>query len=166
MGVDPSCDWFGHTGIQQQLSLIGVEYTMADKESVSVPFVNIADVQFLKRSWRFDDEVGAFMCPLELASIHKSLTVWLPSGSIDEFAQMVAVISSANSEFFFYGREVFERHHAFFAQVLSREPYSCYVTAGTLPTWSTLLERFHHSGENSYNVSWRAQRSRPIAGLI
>nr|QIN96623.1 MAG: hypothetical protein 1 [Marnaviridae sp.] len=165
MGVSPLCSWFGHTGIQLELSLIGVEYTMADKESDSVPFVNISEVQFLKRSWVFNEEVGAFLCPLELASIHKSLTVWLPSGSIDEYAQMVAVISSANSEFFFYGREVFEKHHAFFNQILNEEPYSCYVTTGTLPTWSMLVDRFHQSSENSQGASWRVQRSRPIAEL-
>lgn len=164
MGVDPACNWFGHTGIQEQLSFIGVEYTMADKESKSVPFVNISDVQFLKRSWRFDTDVGEFLCPLELSSIHKSLTTWLPSGSIDQYAQMVAVISSANSEFFFYGRDVFEYHHKFFNQILSEEPYSCYVTTGTLPTWSMLMDRFHQASENSSSASWRVQRLRSVCG--
>jgi hypothetical protein len=146
MGVKQGIDWFNHTGIQAELAAIGVEYTMADKESASVPFVNIRDVQFLKRSWRFDEDVGAFLCPLELTSIHKSLTAWVPSSSIDEYAQMVAVISSANSEFFFYGRETFERHHAFFRGILEAEPYASYVNASTLPTWAELVERFHRAG--------------------
>jgi hypothetical protein len=146
MGVKQGIDWFNHTGIQAELAAIGVEYTMADKESASVPFVNIRDVQFLKRSWRFDEDVGAFLCPLELTSIHKSLTAWVPSSSIDEYAQMVAVISSSNSEFFFYGRETFERHHAFFRGILEAEPYASYVNASTLPTWAELVERFHRAG--------------------
>ncbi len=146
MGVKPGCDWFNHTGIQQELANIGVEYTMADKESESVPFVDIAEVQFLKRSWRFDEDVGAYLCPLEWESIMKSLTTWVPSGTICATEQMVAVISSANSEMFFYGKETFEKHHAFFAEILAVEPYSHYVKEGTLPDWETLVERFHRSG--------------------
>jgi hypothetical protein len=148
MGVSRQCDWFGHTGIQEQLAALGVEYTMADKESKSVPFVNIAEVQFLKRSWRFDADVGAYMCPLELASITKSLTVWLPSSSIDEYAQMVAVISSANNEFFFYGRQVFEHHRKFFHAILQKEPFARYVTESTLPTWEQLVDRFNQASRN------------------
>lgn len=148
MGVDRTCDWFNHTGIQVELAGIGVEYTMADKESQSVPFINIKDCQFLKRTWRFDTDIGDWLCPLEEASIHKSLTMWCPSKSIDEYAQMVAVISSANSEYFFYGRETFEKHHEFFKSVLAKDPYSYYVGKSTLPSWGELVERFNQAGSN------------------
>jgi hypothetical protein len=148
MGVKQGCDWFNHTGIQAELAAIGVEYTMADKESESVPFISIDDCQFLKRTWRFDEDVDAWLCPLEEASIHKSLTVWVPSKTIDSYAQMVAVISSANSEYFFYGRSIFERHHAFFARLLQEEPYSHYVTGGTLPNWEQLVERFDQASNS------------------
>lgn len=150
MGVAPTCPWFNHTAIQSALADIGVGYTMADKEAESVPFVDIASVSFLKRTWRFDEDVGTYLCPLEEASLHKSLTMWLPSKSIDEYAQMVAVISSANSEYFFYGRETFQKHHNFFKQVLAEEPYSCYVGESTLPTWEELYDRF-----------WRASKGEP-----
>lgn len=146
MGVSQACDWFNHTGIQAVLANIGVEYTMADKESESVPFVCLGDVQFLKRSWRYDEDVGEYLCPLEWESIMKSLTTWVPSGTIDPYDQMVAVISSANSEFFFWGRDVFEKHHNFFARILREEPYSHYVKTGTLPGWEQLVDRFHRSG--------------------
>jgi len=147
MGVSRSCDWFNHTDIQHELANIGVEYTMADKDSDSVPFIDINDCQFLKRTWRYDEDVQEYLCPLEEASIHKSLTVWCPSKTIDEYAQMVSVISSANSEYFFYGRTVFEKHHNFFKQVLSEEPYSHYVSGGTLPTWEQLHDRFVQSSQ-------------------
>ena len=146
MGVSRECEWFGHTGIQRELAALGVEYTMADKESESVPFICISEVQFLKRGWRFDSDVNAFLCPLELSSITKSLTVWVPSSSIDKYAQMVAVITSANNEFFFYGRQVFEHHRKFFASILQREPYAQYVTEYTLPTWEQLVDRFDQAG--------------------
>jgi len=142
MGVSPMCDWFYHGAIQEQLAIIGVEYTMADKEAESVPYIHLNETSFLKRRWRWDADVGAYTCPLEIDSIHKSLTMWVPSKSIVEDEQMVAVISSANTEFFFYGKETFEKHHAFFKSILELEPYKHWVKAGTLPGWSVLRERF------------------------
>jgi sulfate adenylyltransferase subunit 1 (EFTu-like GTPase family) len=38
MGVCKSIPWFNHTAIVEVLKSIGVEYTMADKESKSVPY--------------------------------------------------------------------------------------------------------------------------------
>jgi len=142
MGVSKEISWFNHTAIQSALSEIGVEYTMADKESESVPYIHISKFAFLKRSWRWEEELQLYVCPLEESSIHKSLTVWVPSGTIDKYKQMVDVIVSANSEYFFYGKEIFEKHHAFFRELLSCEPYSLYVSESTLPNWDTLIERF------------------------
>jgi hypothetical protein len=142
MGVSKQCPWFNHTTLQRELATIGVQYTMADKETESIPYIHIDDCQFLKRSWRFDDDVGAYLCPLDEESIHKSLTTWVPSSTIDCYQQMVDVIDSANSEYFFYGREVFERHHAFFKKYLELDPYQHYVGKSTLPGWEPLVERF------------------------
>lgn len=142
MGVSKEIPWFNHTAIQKALSIIGVTYTMADKESESVPYVHIRDCAFLKRSWRWDEEVQAYLCPLDVDSIYKSLTMWVASGTIDKYKQMVDVITAANNEFFFHGREEFNKHHAFFCELLQREPYNLYVTETTLLSWDALHERF------------------------
>jgi hypothetical protein len=147
LGVSPSVCWFNHTNIQSQLALIGIEYTMADKEAESKPFININECAFLKRTWRFEKELGMFVCPLEELSIHKSLTTWVPSQTIDEYKQMVAVITSANNEYFFYGRTEFEKHHFFFQHILQMEPYNKYVEETTLPGWNDLIERFRRASE-------------------
>lgn len=147
MGVSQQAPWFNHTAIQSAMAVIGVEYTMADKESVSRPYIHIDDCSFLKRSWRYESDVQAYVCPLEVKSIHKSLTMWVPSDTIDKYAQMVAVISSANSEFFFHGRETFEKHHAFFREILEEHPYKLYVCEATLPNWENLCERFRRASE-------------------
>jgi len=147
MGVNPVASWFNHTAIQNQLQLIGVEYTMADKESESVPFINISNVSFLKRQWRWNDDINNWAAPLEEASIIKSLTMWVPSKTVDKYKQMVDVISSANSEFFFHGREIFELQHLKFKQVLEREPYTFYVNESTLPTYDMLVQRFLKASE-------------------
>jgi len=147
MGVSRAVPWFNHTNIQKALATIGVEYTMADKESESRPYIHIKDCSFLKRSWRYESDLQAYACPLEVKSIHKSLTMWVPSGTIDAYAQMVAVISSANTEFFFHGREIFEEHHLFFKSILEEAPYRFYVGEATLPNWETLCERFRRASE-------------------
>lgn len=145
MGVDPSINWFNHTAIQQALAQIGVEYTMADKEAISRPYISIDECSFLKRTWRFEEELGLYTCPLEEASIHRSLTTWLPSKTIDKYKQMVDVVTSANNEYFFYGKEVFTKHHNFFKEILKQEPYSHYVSESTLPDWEDLKLRFQQA---------------------
>lgn len=157
-GVSKQAEFFNHTAIQKEMAKIGVEYTMADKESESVPFIHIDNVSFLKRKWVWNEDVDNWLCPLEEESIIKSLTVWVPSKSIDEYAQMVAVITSANNEYFFHGREKFEEKHAFFSRVLQEEPYSFYVNETTLPTYNELVERFIRASESierpALNSEW------------
>lgn len=147
MGVSKSIPWFNHCVIQEKMETIGVEYTMADKESESVPYINLENTSFLKRSWRWEEELQSYVCPLEEKSIHKSLTTWVPSKTIDKYDQMVAVISSANSEYFFFGKEVFNKHHAFFKRILQQHPYSAYVSESTLPDWDALCQRFREASK-------------------
>jgi len=142
MGVSKKCDWFNHTAISQCLANIGVEYTMADKHSESVPFIHIDNVSFLKRKWRYDEEVQAWLCPLEMSSLHKTLTVGIPSKTIDENEQMVELILCVNNELFFHGRKEFEKHHDFFKSILDRSPFSCVVKAQTLMNFDELVERY------------------------
>jgi len=149
MGVSAQAGWFNHTAIQKAMAVIGVEYTMADKGAESVPYINIAICSFLKRSWRYEAELGMYTCPLEIESIHKSLTVWVPSKTVTKYKQMVDVITSANNEFFFHGRELFEKRRTFFSRVLAMEPYSLYVGESTLPSWDTLIERFRRASQDS-----------------
>lgn len=153
MGVNISAPWFNHTAIQQSLATIGVGYTMAEKGAKSKPYITIQECSFLKRIWRFEEELGMFVCPLEEASIRKSLTVWVPSKTIDKYKQMVDVITSANSEYFFYGKEIFTMHHEFFQEILKMEPYSFYVDESTLPSWDDLLERFRRASERIVSSS-------------
>ncbi len=142
MGVSAKSPWFNHTAIQAELAKIGVEYTMADKESESVPYINLKDVSFLKRTWRFENEMGYWMAPLEESSIIKSLTVWVPSSSVDKYYQMVDVLNSASNEYFFYGREKHDEMRSFFLQLVSSEPYKHYVQDAHFPSYDQLCDRF------------------------
>lgn len=146
-GVRRGVDWFNHTAIVAALKSIGLTYTMADKNSESVPFINISEVSFLKRTWRWNDEVNSWLCPLSEESIHKALTVWTASKTIDPDTQMCAVITAMHDEFFFYGRERFEKEHKFFAQILEREQFAV-VPNIQLLSFDQLADRYRRCSED------------------
>jgi len=142
MGVSPDAPFFNHTSIQGVLAGVGIEYTMADKESASVPYIHIDDVSFLKRSWRWDADVGAFLCPLEHASIEKMLTVCVRSKTITQEEQSIAVLSTALREYFYYGREVYEEKMTLFQDVVDENCLNQYVQETSFPTWESLKSDF------------------------
>lgn len=141
MGVSKAADWFNHTAIQSTLSTIGVEYTMADKESESRPFIHIREVSYLKRSWRWDEDIGAIVCPLEIASIHKMLTICTPSETESPEVHMASVICSAANEWFWYGKETFERERAWLWNLAVEANIHHEVKAKSFPTWTDLCQR-------------------------
>jgi len=145
MGVSLNAEFFNHTANAAVLASIGVEYTMADKESESRPYIFMDEVSFLKRMWVWETEIDNWAAPLDETSIVKSLTMWVPSESLDKYAQMVHVIASANNEYFFYGRKKYEEMQQIFQGLLAQHPYCEYVTKSTLPTYDELVERFHRS---------------------
>nr|QDH87658.1 MAG: RNA-dependent RNA polymerase [Picornavirales sp.] len=128
MGVSSLIPWFNHTTIQTVLASIGVEYTMADKESESVPYISIDDVAFLKRRWRWDADVGAMLAPLEHDSIEKMLTMWVASTTVCAPAQAVDVIESALNEYFFYGKDVYEAKRSMMIDIINETQISAFVT--------------------------------------
>lgn len=147
MGVRRGIDWFNHTVIQEQMRLIGVEYTMADKESESRPFIHIRDVSYLKRTWRWDEDIGAVVCPLEVSSIHKMLTVCLPSDTESKELHMASVMVSAANEWFWYGRETFERERAWLVKLAKEHDLTHELEYKKLPTWDELVERFYNASK-------------------
>lgn len=145
MGVSRDADWFNHTAIQEVLGSIGVEYTMADKLSESRPFIHISEVSYLKRTWRWDEDIGAVVCPLEEASIQKMLTVCTPSGTESPEVHMASVIVSAVNEWFWYGKERFERERAWLWNLAVKHNIHHEVKAKSFPTWTELCFRFERS---------------------
>jgi hypothetical protein len=142
MGVSSNCDFFNHTRIQAVLQDVDIQYTMADKEAVSEPFITISDCTFLKRSWRFDCDVGAYLAPLERTSIDKMLTVCVRSKTVSPEAHAVAVISTAIREYFFWGKEEFEHMTTVLREVVAENKLEYYVEESTFPTWDDLHEAF------------------------
>lgn len=109
MGVDrKKAPWFNHTTIVDSLASIGVGYTMADKSQKSVPYIHISEASFLKRTFRWDPNVSAVLCPIEHKSIVKMLTMCLRNKTWEPIAHAHAVLQTAASEYWFYGKVVYE----------------------------------------------------------
>jgi len=155
MSVREGCDWYNHTAISKKFNELGIEYTMADKEAESVPYIQIKDASFLKRTWRFDEELGCYVAPLDHESIEKMLMVWNRSKSISEGAQAIAVIESALGEYFFYGREVYDDKLELMKNLVKKLEYTSYASDVTFLNFDELVNRFkkcskHHSDFNYY----------------
>lgn len=141
MGVSRSIDWFHHTVVKQQLADIDIEFTMADKEAPSVPFINIKDATFLRRSWRYEEELGYRVCPIEHASIDKMLTMCVQSKTISMELQAVAVMDTAVREYFWYGKSIFEEKRALMLHFIEELNLQEYVERD-FPTWEQLKGDF------------------------
>lgn len=148
MGVSDNVPWFNHTSIQKSLGDIGIVYTMADKNAPSIPYIHIDEVSFLKRVWRFDEDIGAFVCPLELASIEKMLNVSVASKTITRGAQMAAIVCSAMGEYFWYGRAIFEKKRELLKRLMSEADLDMYVEEHTFPTWKQLRDNFWNASKD------------------
>lgn len=154
MGVSREADWFNHTAIVSKLKDIGVEYTMADKESASVPFINISEVAFLKRTWRFDVDIDAWVAPLDEESIKKMLTVCVAPKISDE-AHMVSQFVAAVNEYFFYGRDRFEEERNWALNWIQKRNLQDEAELNPIPNWNMLVERFEKA---SIGVEIRRKR--------
>lgn len=146
-GVSRLISWFNHTSIAEVLESIGVGYTMADKEAESVPFIHIDQVSFLKRKWRWDSDVLAYLCPLEEDSIRKSLMYTIPSPNLTVKSHMMFVLHAAVAEFFYYGRDRFEKERSYFIGVVHEMDMLVEYEVKPFPTWMYLCQRF-------WDASW------------
>lgn len=132
---------YNHTSIQKALATIGVVYTMADKDAESRPYITLDEVSFLKRKFKYCEETGTYMAPLEMESINKMLMVSIPSSVVSPEVQMVDTIRSANSEYFFHGKEVFAQYHTVLDSVIDELNLRTFMTS-RLETWEDLMERY------------------------
>ncbi|APG78918.1 hypothetical protein [Beihai picorna-like virus 48] len=142
MGVSDDCPNFTHTRIAMAMKCIGVEYTMAEKEAQSVPYIHINDASFLKRAFRFDKDIGCIVAPLDESSFHKMLTARLPKDDMAPEAHTICVVETAIREYFFHGKEVFDDRVQFFKQLVIDCDLECWVRDSTFPNYYSLVYDF------------------------
>jgi hypothetical protein len=153
MGVARSILNFDHTVIQSELAKIGVTYTMADKDSESVPFVSIYDVSFLKRKWRYEPALGSHVAQIEHDSIVKSLVKCIPSKVLCPEAHAVQVMVGAVGEYAYYGQEVFEEKRQMFLDVIAEtglEPYYEEACPDGFLRWDVFVQNYLEASKAIY----------------
>lgn len=149
MSVRQDCDWFDHTKVRDSMKEIGLVYTMADKTAESVPFININEVEFLKRSLVSCDDTGLYKAPLLEASISKSLHCVTKSKVLSSREQSSETIKGALNEFFFHGEEVYQKRAYELSCIASKHDMMMHLS-GSFCTYQMRLER-HRA---KYNISW------------
>jgi len=161
MGVSPACGNFNHTRIAVAMKCIGVEYTMAEKGAASVPFIDIKDATFLKRSFVFDRDIGCVVAPLDKSSFHKMMTARLPKDDMADEAHAVCVIETAQREYFFHGREVFVERQLFFRQLVTDLSLGSWVQDSTFPDYYELVYEFWMRYDDVANAERFSQGYQP-----
>lgn len=137
-----SVDWFNHTAISKTLEKFGIVYTMADKHTASVPFIHIDEVSFLKRKWVWSDDTKMWMCPLDWSSMDKMLTMCVRSDSLCPQAQSAAAIDSAVSEFFQYGRQVYDENVEKMKAIVDECGIKSFVRKGVFIPYDERVENY------------------------
>jgi len=141
MGVSDHVPWFNHTTVMETLGDIGVTYTMADKESQSRPYISIHDADFLKRKWRWEQDLARYVAPLEVNSIVKSLMVGVKSKHLSEQQLSAQIIDSALSEFFWHGRDLFDEWYTHLDHIVVKYDLALYLPNKRLLSWGDYVSR-------------------------
>lgn len=101
---------FNFSTIQSALQQIGVTYTRADKKEGAYISKSLSEIDFLKRSFVYNEDLGRYAGPLAISSIQKSFLIGLCSKSITQEERDLATMNSGLREFFFHGREIYEEN--------------------------------------------------------
>lgn len=101
-------DDLNHTSIALAFESAGIEYTMADKSTTSIPYIKNEDAGFLKRNAVWNEEVNMWFGPLEENSIIKSLHSVVRSKELTAKEASAVNIDGALREYFFHGRSIYE----------------------------------------------------------
>lgn len=134
-------DWLNHQSISKALGSMGIDYTMGDKTSKSVPFKHISKVTFLRRSFSQSKEENGVLAPLDEQSIIKSLTVTTKSQKISFEEQCARILCTAIEHYFHYGSIIFHEKRKFFVSLIHKYKLVGFVPGGQIVTYDDLYFR-------------------------
>nr|APG76780.1 hypothetical protein 1 [Beihai picorna-like virus 25] len=143
MSVSPKAPQYNHTSMQEVYASRGIEYTMADKDAESVPYVTLEQCDFLKRATSFRPEYtdptvggkGMYLACLDEDSIFKSLHCNMLSKSVsrDEIARQC--LDGALRELWFHGKECFDKRHEELKRVVAEHGWQHLVAPSFYKTF-------------------------------
>jgi hypothetical protein len=133
---------FNHTTISNELGKVGIKYTMADKEAESIPFITLAETSFLKRGFIYSEDLKNWIAPIEELSISKSLHNYMSRRGSTALPEEVSgdAIKSAAREYFFHGRNVYEKRRLQLHEIRDRHELLTFV--GDLPTYEEMVDKY------------------------
>jgi hypothetical protein len=166
MGVSKQCPEFNHTAIASAMQKIGVIYTMADKDAESIPYINISQCSFLKREFVFDKDIGAIVAPLDISSFDKMLTARLPKDDMAEEAHAICVIETAQREYFYHGKEMFDERQKFFRQLVIDCKLEAWVRDSTFPNYYDMVYDFWMKHKNEEKALHFSKREHTHQSLV
>ncbi|APG78502.1 hypothetical protein 1 [Wenzhou picorna-like virus 15] len=142
--------WYNMRTISEALAQYGITVTDAEKSEVPKEYQDPAKLSLLKRRFVWSDTVGAWLAPLEISSIEKPLLVHTKSKTETQENQLIQSIGGAMREFFFHGREEFEKRRTELMDVVEKCGLQDYVVDSTFPTWEEELVRFWNTAEKRH----------------
>jgi len=120
-------------------------FTTSDKKEQTEKFVNIEDISFLKRTFRYHSLMKRIVAPLDKDSIMKSLCYYLPSKEITPEEQIIQTSISALTELFFhcedqvtydtYRRKIIDK-------LVDLTRFSVSDLEPLFKTWDSLLDKY------------------------
>lgn len=103
---------FGIKTISEFLAKYGQKYTMPDKESELVQFINAEQFEFLKRKTKYIPQIGCHVGALCEESMTKDLYMRIPSKNCELSEDMMNAmnIDGVIRDAFFHGKETYEKY--------------------------------------------------------
>lgn len=105
---DVACEFFNHAALCDTLAHYGLTYTDENKSNVSYKYRPLANITFLKRSWRYEPQVGRFVAPLDFKTLRES-PYWTKKGP-DRYQNTVANFDAQLGELSLHGSEVYAQY--------------------------------------------------------
>lgn len=103
-------DEFSMVSMSRFCSSINIKYTDANKKPIGMPFSHISEVNFCKRQFRKDFELGRVLSPLAIDSIMRPLNFWTPNNQTFE-AYIVPCVVSQLRELARHDKDTFDKYH-------------------------------------------------------
>lgn len=124
--VRRQCSWFNMKTVQAMLGEFGYVVTDADKSQRVPDFINLKNVDFLKRGFVYNPELGFWVGALHYDSILKRLvSVLRPTAPLTVRQITLQNIDSALDEWFLYGRFTYENKRSSLKIAIANSPENC-----------------------------------------
>jgi hypothetical protein len=150
MSVSVKAPLYNHTRMMEVYASQGIEYTMADKDAESVPYITLEEADFLKRATIFRPEYsdpstgekGMYLAKLSEESIFKSLHCNMLSKVVSKEEIARQCLDGALRELWFHGREHFEMRHEQFKRIVAEHEWQHVISPNFYKTFDEREEEW------------------------